>query len=95
MLFMVVERFAPGRQAEIYRLVRERGRLLPDGLTYIDSWISAGFDTCFQLMESDDPLLFQEWVLQWGDLATIEVIPVTSSRETRALMNRLADEAGS
>jgi hypothetical protein len=43
--------------------VREQGRLLPEGLTYIDSWISAGFDTCFQLMECADPLLFQEWVV--------------------------------
>lgn len=89
MLFMVVEHFAPGSQPEIYRTVREQGRLLPDGLTYVDSWISAGFDTCFQLMECDNPLLFQEWVAGWGDLVRIEVIPVTHSRDTSAMMARL------
>jgi hypothetical protein len=93
MLFMVVEHFAPGSQPEIYRIVREQGRLLPDGLTYIDSWISAGFDTCFQLMECDDPLRFQEWVVGWGDLIEIEIIPVTPSSATRELMDRLAKEA--
>lgn len=90
MLFMVVERFAAGRQAEIYQTVRERGRMAPDGLVYVDSWISASFDVCFQLMECDDPVLFQEWVVRWGDLIDIDVIPVTNSKATSALMNRLA-----
>ena len=95
MLFMVVERFAAGRQAEIYRTVRERGRMTPEGLVYVDSWISASFDVCFQLMECDDPVLFQEWVVGWGDLVDIDVIPVTNSKATAAMMNRLAaTEAG-
>jgi hypothetical protein len=90
MLFMVVERFAPGRVAEVYRIVRERGRMLPEGLVYVDSWVSASLDVCFQLMECEDPLLFQEWTAQWGDLADIEIVPVAPSKATAALMARLA-----
>jgi hypothetical protein len=63
MLFMVVERFAQGRAQEIYRVAREQGRMLPDGLVYVDSWVSAALDVCFLLMECEDPVLFQEWVL--------------------------------
>lgn len=90
MLFMVVERFAQGRAQEIYRVAREQGRMLPDGLVYVDSWVSAALDVCFQLMECEDPVLFQEWVARWGDLADIDIIPVTPSSDTSALMARLA-----
>jgi hypothetical protein len=90
MLFMVVERFAPGRAAEIYRIAREQGRMLPEGLVYVDSWVSAGLDVCFQLMECEDPVLFQEWIARWGDLADFEIVPVTPSSATSALMARLA-----
>jgi hypothetical protein len=88
-LFMVVERFAPGKATEIYRVARERGRMLPDGLIYIDSWVSAALDVCFQLMETEDPVLFQEWVANWGDLADIEIVPVAHSKSTSNLMARL------
>jgi Protein of unknown function (DUF3303) len=94
MLFMVVERFPPGRAADIYRVAREQGRMLPDGLVYVDSWVSASLDVCFQLMECDDPVLFQEWVARWGDLVEIEIVPVTTSATTSAMMARLAAEAG-
>jgi hypothetical protein len=93
MLFMVVERFAPGRATEIYRVAREQGRMLPDGLVYVDSWVSAALDVCFQLMECEDPVQFQEWVARWGDLAEIEIVPVSPSSETSALMARLASNA--
>jgi hypothetical protein len=94
MLFMVVERFAPGRATDVYRVAREQGRMLPDGLVYVDSWVSAALDVCFQLMECEDPVLFQEWVAHWGDLADIEIVPVAPSSETSALMARLAGDAG-
>ena len=95
MLFMVVERFAPGRLAEVYRVVRERDRMLPDGLVYVDSWVAAGLDVCFQLMECEDPVLFQEWAARWGELADIEIVPVVPSKSTAAMMARLAGEAAS
>jgi hypothetical protein len=91
MLFMIVERFATGRTSEVYQLVRERGRMLPDGLVYVDSWVSANLETCFQLMECDDPIVLQEWIAQWGDLVTFDIIPVVPSKQTAGLMNRLAE----
>ena len=88
MLFMVVEHFKQGKTKDVYRRLRERGRMMPDGLVYVDSWISADFNRCFQLMECDDPCLFQEWVLQWSDLFELEIIPVVPSKETKQVVNR-------
>ena len=87
MLFMVVEHFKQGKTKEIYRRLQERGRMMPEGLKYLDSWISADFNRCWQLMECDDPRLFQEWVLQWQDLFELEIIPVVSSQETKQVVN--------
>jgi hypothetical protein len=85
MLFMVIERFKDRNPAPIYARLQEQGRSLPDGLRYIDSWVEANFDRCFQLMECDDALLFQQWVLQWRDLAEFEIVPVSSSKTVREL----------
>ena len=68
MLFMVVERFRGGDAAPVYRRYRERGRMTPEGLRYVDSWVEADFGRCFQLMECDDPRLLQEWMARWSDL---------------------------
>ncbi len=95
MLFMVIERFKPGRQEEVYRMVRERGRRFPEGLTYVDSWISADFARCFQLMECDDVTLLQEWIAGWGDLVEFEVVAVSPSRDTGAMMTRRAENPDS
>ena len=84
MLFMVIERFTERDARAIYRRVRDEGRHLPEGLTYVGSWIEANFERCFQLMECDDVRLFQEWVVHWQDLAEFEIIPVLSSAETAA-----------
>jgi hypothetical protein len=86
MLFMVVERFK-GRDAKaVYRRFREQGRGAPEGLTYVNSWIEASFDRCFQLMECDDARLLQQWVAFWGDLIEFEIVPVVPSAETRAAL---------
>jgi hypothetical protein len=68
MLFMVIERFKDRDPTPIYTRVRDEGRALPEGLRYLDSWVEANFDRCFQLMECDDALVLQQWVLQWRDL---------------------------
>jgi len=93
MLFMVIERFTDRNPAPIYARLREQGRALPDGLRYIDSWVEANFDRCFQLMECDDAVLFQQWVLQWRDLGEFEIVPVSSSKTVRELFlqSRLED----
>ena len=77
---MVVERFTKGA-GPVYERAAEQGRLLPDGLVYVDSWIDEKRDRCFQLMETDDPRLFEEWTARWSDLAQFEVVPVITSAE--------------
>ena len=62
MLFMVIERFRDRDAKAVYRRFREQGRMAPEGLTYVGSWIEANFDRCFQLMECDDARLLQEWL---------------------------------
>jgi hypothetical protein len=89
MLFMVIERFKNRDAKAVYRHLREHGRGLPEGLRYVDSWVEPNFDRCFQLMECEDARLFQRWVLHWGDLAEIEIVPVVPSRETREIIDPL------
>ena len=86
MLFMVIERFRDRDAKAVYRRFREQGRMTPEGLTYVGSWIEANFDRCFQLMECDDAALLQEWLLSWGDLMQCEIVPVVPSAETRELV---------
>ena len=81
MLFMVIERFKNGDAAPVYQRFQTQGRMLPEGLTYIDSWTEVSLERCFQLMECDDPTLFQEWISHWQDLVEFEVTPVLSSKE--------------
>ncbi len=83
MLFMVIERFKDRDPAPIYARLKEQGRAMPDGLRYVDSWIEVNFDRCFQLMECDDALLLQRWILQWRDLMEFEIVPVSPSKAVR------------
>ena len=82
MLFMVIEHFG-GREraAAVYRRFRERGRMAPDGLRYVDSWDEQGFERCFQLMECEDPRLLEQWTACWQDLVEFEIVPVVTSRQ--------------
>ena len=87
MLFMIIERFRDHDMIPVYRRVREAGRMLPEGLKYLDSWVQADFSRCFQLMECDDARLLQEWVLQWrGSGVTFEIVPVATSAATREVV---------
>ena len=89
MLFMVIERFRDNDMVPIYKQVRDGGRMLPEGLRYVDSWVEPSFQRCFQVMECDDASLLQQWVLHWAGLADIEGIPVVTSAETRAVVEPL------
>lgn len=84
MKYMVIERFRPGAAAEIYRRFAEKGRMMPDGLSYVESWIVDDLSMCYQLMETDDFSKFGEWTRNWDDLADFEIVPVLSSAEARA-----------
>ena len=81
MLFMVIECFKQGQADAVYHRFREKGRMLPDGLIYLDSWVEENLQRCFQLMECDDPLLIEEWTNRWRDLVDFEVIQVIRSGE--------------
>jgi Protein of unknown function (DUF3303) len=81
MLFMVIERFRGGDAAAVYRRYRERGRMMPEGLSYVDSWVERNFGRCFQLMECEDARLLRQWMSCWEDLMEFEVIPVVTSKE--------------
>ena len=85
MLFMVIERFKNRDAAPVYERFREHGRMAPEGLKYIDSWVETNFDRCFQLMECDNPELFQEWIANWQDLTDFEVVEVITSQQASAL----------
>jgi hypothetical protein len=80
-LYMVIERFKGGDAVPVYRRFRDRGRLAPDGLRYVSSWVDTNLERCYQLMETDDPDLLEQWVSQWRDLVDFEVHPVISSAE--------------
>jgi len=94
MLFMVIETFRDQDMVPVYRRVRDAGRSLPEGLRYLDSWIEPSFARCFQLMETDDLTLLQQWVLQWRGLGVaFEIVPVVPSRDTRAVVEPFLDGA--
>jgi len=80
-LYMVVETFNPGAAPEIYRRARSRGRMLPPGLEYVDSWVDYAYVRCFQLMRTADRALIDTWIASWSDLARFEVIAVRTSAE--------------
>ena len=84
MLYMVIETFTQGA-APVYERAAKRGRMLPPGLEYVDSWVEEPeLRRCFQLMEADDPGLFDEWTAAWADLAEFEVVPVIGSAAAAA-----------
>jgi Protein of unknown function (DUF3303) len=74
MNYMVIETFRPNCKALVYERFREKGRMLPDGLHYVDSWVEKDGDRCFQLMETDSPELFDRWIAAWSDLVSFEII---------------------
>jgi Protein of unknown function (DUF3303) len=83
MVFMVIERFKNRDARAIYRRLRDKGRSMPEGLRYVNSWIEANLDRCFQVMECDDVRLFQRWISDWNDLIEFEIVPVAPSSDVR------------
>ena len=79
--YLVVERFRDGDAVPVYRRFRDRGRLMPDGLAYVASWVDEPMGCCYQVMETDDRALLDAWIANWADLVDFEVIPVMTSAE--------------
>jgi len=78
---MIVEHFKNGDPVPVYRRFRDRGRLAPEGLKYITSWVDERLERCFQVMEAPEPGLLDEWIANWSDIVECEVYPVISSKE--------------
>jgi hypothetical protein len=86
---MVIETYTQG-PGPVYARARERGRMLPPGLAYVDSWVDAReLNRCFQLVETDEPSLFDQWIAEWSDLVAFEIVPVVSSRDAAARTDRM------
>jgi hypothetical protein len=86
MLYMVLERFKPGAAPEIYRRLRTSGRRMPDGLEYVASWVDLKFETCYQLMKTDDLALLTGWCDGGSELVEFDIVPVRTSLEASAVM---------
>ncbi|OLB44198.1 MAG: hypothetical protein AUI04_00970 [Candidatus Rokubacteria bacterium 13_2_20CM_2_64_8] len=87
MLFMVIESFRNQDAKSIYRRLRDRGRSTPEGLQFVNSWVTADLARCFQLMECDDVTLLQRWVTEWSDLVGFEIVPVVSGKDTAGALS--------
>jgi uncharacterized protein DUF3303 len=83
---MIVEQFRQGNAEPVYRRFRNEGRLAPEGLKYVASWVTTDFRRCFQVMECDDAKLLEQWMANWADLIEFEVIPVMSSADAATAM---------
>jgi hypothetical protein len=86
MLYMVIESFRNGDALPVYRRFRDHGRMAPEGLRYVASWVTQDLGRCFQIMECDDPALLAQWVAHWDDLTEFELIPVMTSADAAALV---------
>jgi hypothetical protein len=80
-LYMIVEHFRNGDAASVYRRFRDHGRMAPEGLAYVSSWVDEKFQRCYQLMETQDRRLLDKWMARWSDLVEFEVYPVMTSKE--------------
>ena len=92
MLFMVVETFRNQDAKPVYQRFREKGRIMPEGLSYIGSWVAADLTRCFQVMECDDVARLQQWTAEWSDLVEFEIVPVMTGAEAAEAL--LGPEAG-
>jgi hypothetical protein len=86
MLFMVIERFRNQNARAVYDRFRKKGRSMPEGVTFVGSWVTADLGRCFQLMECDDITLMQRWAAEWSDLVEFEILPVVQGKDTAAAL---------
>jgi hypothetical protein len=86
MLYMIIEKFRDGDPLPVYRRFRDKGRLAPDGLRYISSWVTKDLSRCYQVMECEDLALLEVWMANWRDVTDFEVIPVVTSAEAQQMV---------
>ena len=83
MLYMVIEKFHAGKVKDLYKRFTEKGRLMPEGLNYINSWINEEVNCCYQVMETNEIEKLHTWIDHWNDLADFEIIPVLTSAQAK------------
>ena len=86
MLFMIIEHFRGGDPIPVYRRFRDRGRMAPDDVRYVNSWVTSDLSRCYQVMESPDRARLDEWLQRWRDLVDFDVVPVITSSDAQALV---------
>ena len=86
MLFMVIEHFRDQNAKTVYTRFHEKGRLMPDGIGFVGSWVAADLGRCFQVIECDDITLLQRWAAEWSDLIEFEIVPVAQGKDTGAAL---------
>ena len=90
MLYLVIEHFRNANPVPVYTRFRDHGRLAPEGLRYVASWVTDDYTRCYQIMEARDRALLDEWIANWSDLVEFEVVPVVTSAEAAAAVLPLA-----
>jgi uncharacterized protein DUF3303 len=86
MLFMIIEHYKGGDPIPVYRRFRDRGRMAPDDVRYVNSWVTSDLARCYQVMESPDRARLDQWLQRWSDLVDFDVIPVVTSPEAQAMV---------
>jgi hypothetical protein len=81
LLYMILEQFKTAGAIDVYRRARDQGRMMPDGLEYVSSWVDFDFTRCFQLMKTENRKLLDEWIDHWKDLVDFQIIPVQTSTD--------------
>lgn len=84
MHYVIIERFRDGDPVPVYRRFRDKGRMAPDGVKYVGSWVTPDLTTCYQVMESEDRALLDQWLANWRDIVDFDVIPALTSAEAQA-----------
>lgn len=93
MIYLVIEHFRGGDPRPVYARFAERGRLAPEGLRYVSSWVTQDLRRCYQVMETADRALLEAWMERWSDLTDFEVIPVVTSAEAATAVAALTGAA--
>jgi len=88
MRFMVIEHFRSGDPAAVYARLEAQGRMIPEGVVYVDSWVETGGAGCFQIMDCANEAALQPWIDAWSDLVDFEVVEVTDSRSAAETFRR-------
>jgi hypothetical protein len=77
---MCIERYRNGA-GPVYARFRDQGRMMPEGVIYVSSWVTQDLSTCYQVMECEKRELLDEWISAWNDLVDFEVVAIMESKE--------------